>query len=72
VDHRILVCWTCRPCEVEGQDAPGDGGEIPTCWYCGGPVVVTARPTVRSASGPNHPEAARTGGGPQSDEPAAA
>jgi hypothetical protein len=52
VDTRIEVSWTCRPCEVEGQDAPGDGGSIPTCWNCGGPVVVTARPTVRTASGP--------------------
>jgi hypothetical protein len=49
VDHRILVCWTCRPCEVEGRDAPADGDTTPTCWNCGGPVVVTARPTVRTA-----------------------
>lgn len=52
MDTRIEVSWTCRPCEVEGQDAPVDGGSVPTCWNCGGPVVVTARPTVRTASGP--------------------
>jgi hypothetical protein len=72
VHFRITVSWTCRPCEVEGQDTPGDGGETPTCWYCGGPVVITARPTVRSASGPYRPEAARTGGGHRSAEAAAA
>ena len=47
MESRIEVSWTCRPCEVEGQDAPGAGEAIPTCWNCGEPVIVTARPTVR-------------------------
>jgi hypothetical protein len=47
VENRIEVSWLCRSCEVEGQDAPGVNGTTPTCWNCGEPVVVTARPTVR-------------------------
>ena len=39
---RIEVTWNCSPCEVGGQDPVAE----PTCWNCGGPVVVTARPTV--------------------------
>jgi len=53
VESRIEVSWTCRPCEVGGQDAEVDAGEGPTCWNCGGPVVVTARPTVRTLGGPD-------------------
>ena len=53
VESRIEVSWTCRPCEVGGQDAEVDAGDGPTCWNCGGPVVVTARPTVRTVSGPD-------------------
>jgi hypothetical protein len=45
VESRIDVTWFCRPCEVEGQDAQEES--VPKCWNCGGPVVVTARPTVR-------------------------
>jgi hypothetical protein len=47
VEYRVEVVWTCRLCEVGGQDAQEDGDADPTCWNCGGPVVVTARPTVR-------------------------
>lgn len=53
MDNRIEVSWTCRPCDVEGQDAQGGEGNDPSCWYCGGPVVVTARPTVRLGPGPD-------------------
>jgi hypothetical protein len=53
VDSRIEVSWICPPCEVEGQDAPEFAGADPTCWNCGGPVVVTARPTVRMLAGPD-------------------
>ncbi|SDN81970.1 hypothetical protein [Geodermatophilus sp. DSM 45219] len=53
MESRIEVSWTCRPCEVAGQDAEVDAGDGPTCWNCGGPVVVTARPTVRTGSGPD-------------------
>jgi len=42
VHTRIEVTWLCPPCEVEGQDPVTE----PQCWNCGGPVVVTARPTV--------------------------
>jgi len=47
VETRVLVCWSCPFCAVGGRDAP-QGGEDPSCWNCGGPVVVTARPTVRA------------------------
>jgi hypothetical protein len=47
VDTRVEVCWTCAPCEVEGRDVAPDGAE-PSCWNCGGPVVITARPTIRT------------------------
>jgi hypothetical protein len=52
VDSRVEVCWSCPPCEVEGQDAQQAGGE-PSCWNCGGPVIVTARPTVRAGGSPD-------------------
>jgi hypothetical protein len=54
VDTRIEVYWSCPPCEVEGQDAQPVSGE-PSCWNCGGPVVVTARPTVRASTSPDTP-----------------
>jgi len=38
----VLSHWRCMLCEVEGRDAAAE----PTCWNCGGQVVVTARPTV--------------------------
>lgn len=50
MESRVEVSWTCRPCDVEGQDAQIESG--PTCWNCGGPVIVTARPTVRTTAGP--------------------
>jgi hypothetical protein len=52
VDSQIEVSWTCRSCEVAGQDRQAHVGALPTCWNCGEPVVVTARPTVRTAVGP--------------------
>jgi hypothetical protein len=52
VDTRVEVCWSCPPCEVEGRDAQQAGGE-PCCWNCGGPVIVTARPTVRAGGSPD-------------------
>ena len=51
METRIEVSWTCPPCEVEGQDSQEEAGAHPSCWNCGGPVVVTARPTVRTAGG---------------------
>jgi hypothetical protein len=55
VDSRVEVSWTCRPCEVGGQDAQEHASTTPTCWNCGGPVVVTARPTVRTGTDPDGP-----------------
>ncbi|WP_158544843.1 hypothetical protein [Blastococcus sp. TF02-09] len=51
MDHRIEVCWNCPPCEVGGRDMQRNGVE-PNCWNCGGPVVVTARPTLRTGGSP--------------------
>jgi hypothetical protein len=53
VDTQIEVSWMCRACDVGGQDAQAHLGALPDCWNCGGPVVVTARPTVRVASDPD-------------------
>ena len=53
MESRIEVSWTCRPCEVGGQDAEVDAGKGPTCGNCGGPVLVTARPTVLAGHGPD-------------------
>lgn len=39
---QIVAHWSCDACDVEGRDAAIE----PTCWNCGGPVTVTARPTV--------------------------
>ncbi|MGH8867869.1 MAG: hypothetical protein ACRDYU_07720 [Actinomycetes bacterium] len=41
----IFSAWTCPECDVEGRSPAGDAV---TCWNCDGPVVVTARPVVRS------------------------
>ena len=54
MEIRVEVYWSCAPCEVEGQDAQQVGAD-PSCWNCGGPVVVTARPTVRAGIGPDTP-----------------
>jgi DNA-directed RNA polymerase subunit RPC12/RpoP len=53
-DRRIHVSWACPACEVGGQDPePEDAETGPACWNCGGPVVVTARPTVFRWTGPD-------------------
>jgi hypothetical protein len=41
--QRLLTAWECRECEVLGRAAEDE----PRCWNCGGPVVVTSRPTMR-------------------------
>jgi hypothetical protein len=38
----IVSHWHCPRCEVGGRD---DAPE-PSCWNCGGVVVVTSRPSV--------------------------
>jgi hypothetical protein len=52
VESRIEVSWTCVACEVGGQEPQQHADATPACWNCGGPVVVTARPTVRTGPGP--------------------
>jgi hypothetical protein len=42
VSVQIVAHWSCDECDVEGRDAATE----PSCWNCGGPVTVTARPTV--------------------------
>ncbi|MGY1741845.1 MULTISPECIES: hypothetical protein [unclassified Blastococcus] len=54
-NRRIEVHWSCPACEVGGQDPLDDHTDHqrgPTCWNCGGPVVVDARPPVRLWTGP--------------------
>jgi hypothetical protein len=38
----IGTAWVCEPCEVGGVDVD----MAPSCWCCGGPVKVTARPAI--------------------------
>ncbi|HEY2763507.1 MAG TPA: hypothetical protein VGJ13_05765 [Pseudonocardiaceae bacterium] len=49
MSFQVVVHWVCAPCEVEGRDTVAD----PSCWNCGDPVTVIARPTipVRAESG---------------------
>ena len=41
--HVVVTAWTCPDCDVAGRTPPESA---PECWNCGGPVVITARPTV--------------------------
>ncbi|QUH01478.1 hypothetical protein HUO13_12235 [Saccharopolyspora erythraea] len=47
--HVVVTAWTCPDCDVAGRTPPEAS---PACWNCGGPVVVTARPTVPQAETP--------------------
>jgi hypothetical protein len=40
VTGRIVAHWHCGSCDVAGRDPASE----PSCWNCGGPVTVTARP----------------------------
>ncbi|MGY1753704.1 hypothetical protein [Blastococcus sp. SYSU D01042] len=51
MEARIEICWSCPPCEVGGRDTQRTDID-PACWNCGGPVVVTARPTLPSGGDP--------------------
>lgn len=42
MSFQVVVHWVCAPCEVEGRDP----GTDPSCWNCGHPVTVIARPTI--------------------------
>jgi DNA-directed RNA polymerase subunit RPC12/RpoP len=42
---QVVVHWVCSPCEVEGRDPDRE----PSCWNCGHPVTVIARPTIPMA-----------------------
>lgn len=42
MSFQVVVHWVCAPCEVEGRDP----GNEPSCWNCGHPVTVIARPTI--------------------------
>jgi DnaJ-class molecular chaperone len=39
-----MTAWQCENCEVEGYSIEA------VCWYCDGPVVVTARPAIEVIS----------------------
>jgi hypothetical protein len=41
--HVVVAAWHCDPCEVQGRSLVDEAVE---CWNCGGPVTVTARPSV--------------------------
>lgn len=42
--HVVVAAWHCEPCEVQGRSLPDVDV---ACWNCGGPVTVTARPSIR-------------------------
>jgi uncharacterized protein with PIN domain len=44
MSHQVMAAWECRACDVQGRSHDTE----PRCWNCDGPVVVTARPTVRN------------------------
>jgi hypothetical protein len=44
VEYVVYAAWECPNCDVAGWTPPGSTVE---CWSCTGPVVVTARPTIR-------------------------
>ena len=41
--HVVVAAWQCDPCEVQGRSFPDVDVQ---CWNCGGPVTVTARPSI--------------------------
>ena len=43
VSMQVMAHWLCNACDVEGRDPDAE----PSCWNCGGAVIVTARPTVK-------------------------
>jgi hypothetical protein len=44
MSHQVMAVWECPSCDVQGRDPEPE----PRCWFCEGPVEVTARPTVRT------------------------
>ncbi len=43
VTHVVVAAWHCDACDVQGRSLADASVE---CWNCGGPVTVTARPSV--------------------------
>ncbi len=43
VTHVVVAAWHCDPCEVQGRTLVDTSVE---CWNCGGPVTVTAQPSI--------------------------
>jgi hypothetical protein len=39
---RVLAAYTCKSCEIEGQDLEVSPGRV-ICWNCEGEATVTAR-----------------------------
>ena len=39
---RVLAAYTCKTCEIEGQDLEVSPGRV-NCWNCQGEATVTAR-----------------------------
>jgi hypothetical protein len=42
VAAQVVAHWHCASCDVEGRDPAAE----PSCWNCGGTVIVTARPSL--------------------------
>lgn len=45
---RILAAYSCKSCEIEGQDLEVSPGQV-MCWNCQGEATITARIVVDGA-----------------------
>lgn len=45
---RVLAAYTCKSCEIEGQDLEISPGRV-ICWNCEGEATVTARIVIDGA-----------------------
>jgi hypothetical protein len=45
---RVLAAYTCKSCEIEGQDLEVSPGRV-ICWNCEGEATVTARIVIDGA-----------------------
>jgi hypothetical protein len=45
---RVLAAYTCKSCEIEGQDLEMSPGRV-ICWNCEGEATVTARIVIDGA-----------------------
>ncbi len=44
MSQQPMAAWECHRCDVTGRSPEAD----PRCWFCDGPVLVTARLSART------------------------